>query len=114
MMVIIMVVNLSSIDLNLFLVLHAVLEERSATRAARRLHVTQSAVSNALARLRQLLGDPLVVRNGRGLAPTLRAGELQPLLQEVAARLERAMDRRGFVPEESTRTFTIALADNHQ
>jgi DNA-binding transcriptional LysR family regulator len=73
MMRIIMAVNLSSIDLNLFLVLHAVLEERSATRAAARLNVTQSAVSNALARLRRLLDDPLVVRHGRGVVPTPRA-----------------------------------------
>ena len=109
-----MSVNLSAIDLNLFLVLHAVLEERSATRAAARLHVTQSAVSNALARLRQLLGDPLVVRKGRGLVPTPRAEELAPLLRDVAAQLARALDRRGFVPEESTRTFTIGLADSHQ
>jgi DNA-binding transcriptional LysR family regulator len=114
MMGIIMSVNLSAIDLNLFLVLHAVLEERSATRAASRLHVTQSAVSNALARLRQLLGDPLVVRSGRGLAPTPRAEQLAPLVREVAERIELALDRRGFVPEETTRTFTIALADSHQ
>src|SRR5690348_14749366 len=111
---IIMAVNLATVDLNLFLVLHAVLEERSATRAAARLHVTQSAVSNALARLRDLLGDPLVVRSGRGLVPTPRAGELAPLLREVVDRLALALDRRGFVPEESTRTFTIALADSHQ
>src|SRR5689334_24895874 len=106
--------NLSAIDLNLFLVLHAVLEERSATKAARRLNVTQSAVSNARARLRDVLGDPLVVRSGRGLVPTPRAIEIQPRLQEVATRLERAIDNRGFVLEESTRTFTICLADNHQ
>jgi DNA-binding transcriptional LysR family regulator len=106
--------NLSAVDLNLFLVLHAVLEERSATAAAKRLHVTQSAVSNALARLREVLGDPLVVRSGRGLVPTPRAIEIQPLLQEVTARLERAIDRRGFIAEESTRTFTIGLADNNQ
>lgn len=109
-----MAVNLSAIDLNLLLVLHAVLEERSATRAARRLNVTQSAVSNALARLRTALGDPLVVRQGRGLAPTPRAAEIQPLLLEAVTRLEQVVDRRGFVPEASTRTFTIALADNHQ
>jgi len=109
-----MSVNLSSIDLNLFLVLHAVLEERSATRAAARLHVTQSAVSNALARLRDLLGDPLVVRHGRGLAPTPRAEELAPLLRDATARLALAVDRRAFVPSETTRTFTIALADSHQ
>jgi len=110
----IMNVNLSAIDLNLFLVLHAVLEERSATKAAARLHVTQSAVSNALGRLRQLLGDPLVVRHGRGFVPTPRAEQLAPLLRDVADRLAVAFDRGGFVAEESTRTFTIALADSHQ
>jgi DNA-binding transcriptional LysR family regulator len=114
MMEAIMAVNLSAVDLNLLLVLHAVLEEKSATRAAARLHVTQSAVSNALARLRQLFGDPLVVRSGRGLAPTPRAGELAPLLREMTERIAAAIDRRGFVPEETTRTFTIALADSHQ
>src|SRR5262245_48601207 len=109
-----MAMNLSAIDLNLLLVLHAVLEERSATRAARRLHVTQSAVSNALARLRQLLNDPLVVRSGRGLVATPRAEELAPLLRELTTRLTVALDRREFVPEASTRTFTIGLADNYQ
>ncbi|HTS62655.1 MAG TPA: LysR family transcriptional regulator [Candidatus Acidoferrales bacterium] len=109
-----MAVNLSSIDLNLFLVLHAVLEERSATRAAARLNVTQSAVSNAIARLRRLLGDPLLVRAGRGLVPTPRAQELEPLLREATERLALALDRRGFVPAETTRTFTIALSDNYQ
>src|SRR6476469_3004164 len=109
-----MSVNLSSIDLNLFLVLHAVMEERSASRAAARLHVTQSAVSNALARLRVLLGDPLVVRSGRGLVPTPRAGELAPLLRDIAERVAVALDRRGFVSEHSTRIFTIALADSYQ
>ena len=100
--------------MNLFLVLHAVLEERSATRAAARLNVTQSAISNALARLRRLLGDPLVVRDGRGLAATPRAQELEPLLREATERLALALDRRGFVPAETTRTFTIALSDNYQ
>src|SRR5262245_46516959 len=114
MIVVITAVNLAAIDLNLFLVLHTVLEERSATRAASRLHVTQSAVSNALARLRALLGDPLVVRSGRGLVPTPRADELFPLLREAMDRLALALDRRGFVPEESTRVFTIALADSYQ
>lgn len=114
MMLIIMAVNLSSIDLNLFLVLHAVLEERSATRAAARLNVTQSAISNALSRLRRLLGDPLVVRHGRGLVPTPRAEELEPLLREATERLTLAIGLRGFVAAETTRTFTIALSDNYQ
>jgi DNA-binding transcriptional LysR family regulator len=90
---IIMDVNLSALDLSLFLVLHAVLDERSASKAAARLHVTQSAVSNGLARLRQLLGDPLVVRHGRGLVPTPRAEQLAPLLRDVADRLATALNR---------------------
>ncbi len=111
----IMAMNVSALDLNLFVVLHAVLEERSATRAAKRLHVTQSAVSNALARLRSTLGDPLVVRSGRGLVATPRAEELAPMIAQAMGHIERALERgKAFVPEESTRTFTIAAADNHQ
>jgi DNA-binding transcriptional LysR family regulator len=107
--------NLSALDLNLFVVLHAVLQERSATRAAERLNVTQSAVSNALARLRAVLGDPLVVRSGRGLVATPRAEELAPIVAQAIAYLEKAVDRGpSFVPRETTRTFTIAAADNHQ
>src|ERR1041385_1654648 len=99
---IIMGVNLSVLDLNLFLVLHAVLEERSTTRAAARLNVTQSAVSNALARLRRLLDDPLVVRQGRGIVPTPRAEELAPLLREATDRLALAIERRGFIAAETS------------
>ena len=106
--------NIFSIDVNLLVVLHAVLEERSATRAARKLHVTQSAVSNALARLRLLLEDPLVVRSGRGVVPTPRAAELAPLLATALRQLDGALQRRDFSPAESTRTFTFAAADNTQ
>jgi DNA-binding transcriptional LysR family regulator len=114
MMIIIMAVNLSAVDLNLFVVLHAVLEERSTTRAAARLNVTQSAVSNALGRLRLVLDDPLVVRHGRGIVPTPRAEELAPLLRDATDRLALAIERRGFNAPETTRTFTIALSDNYQ
>lgn len=107
--------NLSGVDLNLFVVLHAVLEERSATRAARRLHVTQSAVSNSLARLRELLADPLVVRNGRGLAPTPRAEALAPVVAAALGRLEEAVTGdAGFSPERTTRTFTLCAADSQE
>jgi DNA-binding transcriptional LysR family regulator len=107
--------NLSAVDLNLLVVLHAVLEERSATRAAKKLNVTQSAVSNALARLRAVLGDPLVVRSGRGIVATPRALELAPTIREVMAKIEGALDRGStFVPEQTTRTFTFAAADNNQ
>ena len=94
------VMNLSALDLNLFVVLHAVLEERSATRAARRLNVTQSAVSNALGRLPAALGDPLVVRRGRGLVPTPREVELAPVIAQAMAHLQTVVDRgRGVRPQ---------------
>ncbi|MCE9671724.1 LysR family transcriptional regulator [Myxococcus stipitatus] len=104
--------NLSGIDLNLFLVLHAVLETGSVTGAAEQLHVTQSAVSNALARLRDVLGDPLLVRDGRGLVPTPRCEELRPLVASAVAQLQSAVDGQRFNPEESTRAFTLACGDN--
>jgi DNA-binding transcriptional LysR family regulator len=104
--------NLAAVDLNLLLVLHTVLEERSATRAARRLHVTQSAISNALARLRALLGDPLFVRSGRALAPTSRAAALQPRLADALRQLEGAIaGEASFDPRTTERRFTIACTD---
>jgi DNA-binding transcriptional LysR family regulator len=108
-------VNLTSIDLNLFVVLATVLAERSVTRAAKRLHVTPPAVSNSLARLRELLGDPLVVRSGSGLVATSRAEELSPILAAALEQLQSILDaKRGFLPNESTRTFTLAAADGNQ
>lgn len=104
-------VNLSSIDLNLLVVLHHVLAERSATRAARRLGVTQSAVSNALARLRDLFDDPLVVRHARGLAPTPRAESLAPRLARLLAEVGGLLDEQAFDPTTTTRELTLACAD---
>jgi len=107
--------NMSGVDLNLFLVLHAVMEERSATRAAKRLHVTQSAVSNSLARLRDLFGDPLFVREGRGIVPTRRTEELAPLVATMVGQVALALESgRGFDNLHSTRTFTLCVADSHQ
>ncbi|WP_437728333.1 LysR family transcriptional regulator [Sorangium sp. So ce861] len=112
---VITVVNLSAIDLNLLHVLAVALEERSATRAARRLGVTQSAVSNALARARELLGDPLLVRDGRGMAPTPAAEELLPELAAAMAQVRSVIEhRRTFDPRSSTRELTLACADNSQ
>lgn len=104
--------NISGIDLNLLVVLQTVLEERSATRAARRLSVTQSAVSNALARLRVLFDDALVVRNARGLSPTPRALALMPQLDalvEQAARVLAAPEV--FAPSSTRREFSLACSD---
>lgn len=107
--------SLAGIDVNLLVVLRAVLAERSATAAAKRLHVTQSAVSNALARLRGVLGDPLVVRHGRGLSPTPLALELRADLEAGLGQLDRLLARqRRFDPATSTRTFTVSLTDSYE
>jgi DNA-binding transcriptional LysR family regulator len=107
-------VSVSSIDLNLMLVLHTVLAERNVARAAKRLHVTPSAVSNALARLREALGDPLVTRKGRGIVPTPRATELAPSIARAIDELERALQSGPFDEKSCTRTFTLAVADAGQ
>lgn len=106
--------SLSSLDLNLLLVLDTVLSERSVARAARRLHVTPSAISNSLAKLRVALADPLVTRQGRGIVPTPRATELQPALARALAELERVVTHGAFDPLTCTRSFTFAMADGGQ
>ena len=103
--------SLSQLDLNLLLVLDTVLAERSVAKAARRLHVTPSAISNSLARLRSALGDPLVIRSGRGIVPTARAMAIAPLLRGAMADLERSVFDQGFDAKTTNRRFTLALAD---
>jgi DNA-binding transcriptional LysR family regulator len=99
-------------DLNLLAVLDAVLTEGSNRAAAARLGVTQSAVSHALAKLRQRLGDPLVVPTGGRMVPTPLAESLAPVLRESLERLSGALrGTRGFEPSQSTRTFWLSSAD---
>lgn len=105
-------INLSSIDLNLLNVVATVLSERSATRAAARLHVTQSAVSSALRRAREVFRDPLVIREPYGLAPTPRAAALLPALETWLEEARRLItDGAAFDPATSTRLFSIACVD---
>lgn len=78
--------NIAQVDLNLLKTFEALHDESSASRAALRLGVTQSAISAGLRRLRDLYGDPLFVRTGRGLAPTLRANQLKPVISEALDR----------------------------
>jgi DNA-binding transcriptional LysR family regulator len=100
-----------AIDLNLALVLHTVIAERSVARAAAKLHVTPSAISNGLARLRELLGDPVVTRKGRGVVPTPRAAELAPGLARAMAEIEQVFLSAPFAAATCSRTFTLAVAD---
>jgi DNA-binding transcriptional LysR family regulator len=104
-------VSLQTVDLNLLLMLDTVLGERSVVRAARRLHVTPSAVSNGLARLRAALDDPLLIRSGRGVVPTPRAAALAPALSRALRDLDQAVHGDGFDPTTTERTFSLAAAD---
>src|SRR5258708_15912347 len=83
--------NIAGLNLNLLPVLDALLTERSVSRAGARLGLSQPAVSNALAQLRTLLGDPLLVRKGGGMAPTERALALAGPLRAALLALEQAL-----------------------
>jgi DNA-binding transcriptional LysR family regulator len=107
-------VSIATIDLNRLLVLHAVLEERSIARAAAKLHVTPSAVSNALAQLRATFDDPLVVRSGRGITLTPRAIALAPQLRDAVLAAQRVFEGDRFDPRTTTRTFSLACSDGEQ
>ncbi len=102
-------------DLNVLRVFEALHEEGSATRAALRLGVTQSAVSAALARLRRVYGDPLFTRTGRGLAPTLRAQELKPVISEALNKCRESL-ALGAAPAAryQGRSVVIGMSDDFE
>lgn len=102
----------TSMDLNLVRVLVAIYESRSLTVAASRLYVTQSAVSQALARLRREFDDPLFQRVGRIMEPTALASSLYPGFRDALATVDRSVGRvRSFDPATSDRPFRIALSE---
>lgn len=103
--------NLAAVDLNLLVALDALLEERSVTRAAQRLGLSQPATSHALARLRELTGDALLVRSGARLVRTPRAEALQPAVRAILDDVRRALEGDHFEPASARRAFTIASAD---
>ena len=99
-------------DLNLLRVLDAILRERSVTGAASRLGLTQPAVSNALARLRRTLADPLFVRTPRGMDPTPFAQTLADPVHQALGLFEAALAQRaGFDPAGSARSFRFYMSD---
>lgn len=100
------------IDLHLIRVLHTVLTERSVSRAAVRLGMYQPAVSAALKRLRELSGDPLLVRSGSGMVPTDAALRMiEPSASILRAAEVLFSGARGFDPQTSTNTFRVAASD---
>ena len=104
--------NVQDIDLNLLRVFDAVLHERGVTPAAARLGLTQPAVSNALARLRGVFGDPLFLRTPGGMDPTPFARGLAEPVRQALALLESALAHGpGFDPATSTRAFRFYMSD---
>jgi LysR family transcriptional regulator, nod-box dependent transcriptional activator len=100
------------LDLNLLVALDVLLEERSVSRAAERLHLSQPSASAALARLREYFNDPLLESQGKRMIPTAFALRLRPLLADVLGDVDRMLGQaRRFEPATSTRWFRIAVSD---
>ncbi len=104
--------DLQTLDLNLLRVFDAVARERHVTRAAERLHLSQPAVSNALARLRTALNDELFLRRPGGVEPTALAASLAGPVAEVLDRLRQTLATHApFDPATTDRVFTVALSE---
>ncbi|HTN91216.1 MAG TPA: LysR family transcriptional regulator [Sorangium sp.] len=105
--------RLQSVDTHLVVALHALLQEKSVTRAARRVGVTQPSMSHALSRLRAHFEDPLLVQVGRQMTLSERARDLVPRAAEAVERLEQVFcPVERFDPRRSRRTFRLAATDN--
>ncbi|MDQ2765191.1 MAG: LysR family transcriptional regulator [Pseudomonadota bacterium] len=103
--------ELRRLDLNLLVVLHTVLATQNVTAAARRLNMSQPAVSRALSRLRAVFGDPLFVKGAKGVIATPRAEALSSRVALLLAELEAAIEAPSFDPVTSTRVVRIATTD---
>jgi DNA-binding transcriptional LysR family regulator len=103
--------TLRTLDLNLLKVFDVVMAERSLTRAAHLLSITQPAVSNSLRRLREALADELLVRKGRTLEPTARAQELWPTVRDMLQRLQDVLAPNVFEPASANTMFVLTMAD---
>ena len=104
--------NLARIDLNLLVLFEVVLEERHVGRAAARLNVSPSAVSHGLGRLRELMQDPLFLRQPKGVVPTERARQLAAPVADILERTRQVIARADkFDPRHSVRRFVIGAPD---
>lgn len=104
--------NLQAIDLNLLVAFEALMDERHVTRAARRVGLSQPAMSNALTRLRRTFDDPLLVRTPSGMTPTPAAQALIEAVRAALGHLRGALEAKpGFNPAASGRTFHVLTSD---
>ena len=105
-------IDLSRIDLNLLVLFEIVFQERHVGRSAERLHLSPSAISHGLGRLRTLLGDPLFLKTPKGVVPTERALQLATSVAEILARIRGVVSTATpFDPRHSTRRFVIGAPD---
>ena len=109
-----MIANLRQLDLNLLLVFDALMQEGNLTRAAERLHLSQSTVSNALARLRQQLGEELFLRTARGMTPTARAQALYVPVRQALRLLQTGLGPAEPFDPQTPHSFSLALNDYAQ
>lgn len=103
--------KLQDLDLQLLRAFDALLRERHITRAAERLDVSQSAMSVSLAKLRELIGDELLMRGGAGWMPTELALTLWPRINEAIVALERVLEPSSFDPAKASHTFRLIVID---
>lgn len=106
-----MIRNLQHLDLNLLLVFDALMQEQNLSRAALRLHRSQPAVSNALARLREQLGQPLFIRTARGLRPTPQALTLHVPVRQALGILQRGLGADSQIDHASEQCFQLSMND---
>lgn len=106
-----MPLNFRTFDLNLLRIFDAVMAEGSLTRAAVTLNMTQPAVSHAMKRLREGVGEELFVRTAHGMRPSPRAEQLWPLVRDTLSDLRQALAPEGFDPVRDTVHFRLAMAD---
>ncbi|MCH1929999.1 LysR family transcriptional regulator [Shewanella sp. A25] len=104
--------NLAKVDLNLLVILKILLEEQSVTRAATRLHISQSALSKSLNRLRETLDDPLFQRTAHGLKPTAHAMNIGHKLPTILQDLYQLTQPPTFHPASSNRQFSFAMVES--
>jgi DNA-binding transcriptional LysR family regulator len=105
-------IDLTQVDLNLLVLFEVLVRERHVGRAARQLHLSPSAVSHGLARLRRVLHDPLFLKHPKGVVPTERANELAAPIADILERIRGVVAKaEGFDPQRSTRRFTVGAPD---
>ncbi len=104
--------SLRNVNLNLLPVLHALLHHRSVTRAGEALNMSQSAVSDSLAHLRHVFGDPLLIKSGRQMLLTDHAKALIPQIEETVGSIQKLFDTPDLDPSTLTRQFVIGTADS--